>query len=54
MNTKEKIETQVELLRAKMYNASESKLQNQQIIKISQELDVLLNKLEQIEENNYS
>ncbi|MFC4024222.1 aspartyl-phosphate phosphatase Spo0E family protein [Oceanobacillus longus] len=49
MNTKEELEIHIEQLRSKMYDASESKLNQDKVIKISQELDLYLNKLKETE-----
>ncbi|WP_199860677.1 Spo0E family sporulation regulatory protein-aspartic acid phosphatase [Oceanobacillus damuensis] len=50
MNTKEELEMQVEQLQSRLYDASESKLNYDKIIKISRELDSAKNKLENLEQ----
>ncbi len=44
----EKLEFQIELQRSKMYQAFKERVSFEEVIKISQDLDHLLNKLEKI------
>lgn len=52
MDCREKLEIRIEQLRTEMYLAFERKDQYDRVIKISQELDSLLNKLEKLK-NDY-
>ncbi|MBP2078667.1 aspartyl-phosphate phosphatase Spo0E family protein [Oceanobacillus polygoni] len=49
MDNRRQLELRIEQLRVKMYHAFESNLNYDKVIEISQELDILLNKLENLE-----